>query len=69
MWNGDAEAAEVWEGVQEGLQIIYQQRKVHCIHARRAHRCIVQGGAPAVRDRIAYDPEDLRSTPLELLKH
>ena len=60
VWNGDAEAAEVWEGVQEGLQVIHQQRQIHCVHARRAHRGIVQGRTPAVRDRIAYDPKHLR---------
>lgn len=60
MWDSDTEAAEIRKGIQEGLQVVHQQRDIHSIQASSVHGCVVQCGAPAVRDRVANDPIHLQ---------
>ena len=52
--DGHAEAGEAGEGVEEGPQLIYQQRHIHRVHAGRGQRSVVQRRAAAVRHRVAH---------------
>ncbi len=59
MWDGDADSAEAGVGIQEGAQLVHQQRYIHRVKAGRRQRCVVQCWTAAVGDRVAHNAKHL----------
>jgi hypothetical protein len=75
VWDGDAEALEAKlgraESPEEPLEVIDEQRDVHAVKANVLEGGVVDKGAAAVADGVAYDPKQLGSLALslEVVKH